>query len=166
MSSPAAAPLAETALDIAAMLVGRAKRAGADAAEALVVDGTSLGVSWRLGNLEDVERSEGRDIGLRVFIGRKQASVSSTDLSEAALQPMIERAVSMARVAPDDPFCGLAEPAILARDWPDLDIEDKSPVPSAEQLAAVAAEAEEAALAVPGVTNSSGAGASFGRSNW
>ncbi len=91
MSSPAAAPIAETALDIAAMLVERAKRAGADAAEALVVDGTSLGVSWRLGNLEDVERSEGRDIGLRVFIGRKQASVSSTDLSEAALQPMTER---------------------------------------------------------------------------
>ncbi len=164
MSSPAAAPIAETALDIAAMLVERARRAGAEAAEALVVDGTSLGVSWRLGKLEDVERSEGRDIGLRVFIGRKQASVSSTDLSEAALQPMIERAVAMARVAPDDPFCGLADPAFLARDWPDLDIEDKSRPPSAEQLAAVAAEAEEAALAVPGVTNSSGAGASFGRS--
>ncbi|MBC7102474.1 MAG: TldD/PmbA family protein [Parvibaculum sp.] len=157
-------PAAETVLDIAAMLVERARKAGADAAEAVVLEGTSLGVSWRLGKLEDVERSEGRDIGLRVFIGKKQASVSSTDLSEAALGPMIERAVAMARVAPDDPWCGLADPGFLARDWPDLDIEDKTPQPSAEALAAVAAEAEEAALAVPGVTNSSGAGASFGRS--
>ena len=164
MSIPATAASTETALDIAANLVERARKAGADAAEALVVEGTSLGVSWRLGKLEDVERSEGRDIGLRVFIGQRQATVSSTDLSEAALAPMIERAVAMARVAPEDPFCGLADPALLARDWPDLDIEDKSPAPSAEALAAVAAQAEEAALAVPGVTNSSGAGASFGRS--
>lgn len=157
-------PATETVLDIAAMLVERARKAGAEAAEAVVLEGTSLGVSWRLGKLEDVERSEGRDVGLRVFIGKKQASVSSTDLSEAALAPMIERAVAMARVAPDDPWCGLADPAFLARDWPDLDIEDKTPQPSAEALAAIAAEAEEAALAVPGVTNSSGAGASFGRS--
>lgn len=155
---------ADTALDIASMLVERAKRAGAEAAEALVVEGTSLGVSWRLGQLEDVERSEGRDLGLRVFIGKRQASVSSTDLTEAALGPMIERAVAMARVAPEDPYCGLAEPHLLARDWPDLDIDDRSDPPSAEDLAAVAAEAEEAALAVKGVTNSSGAGASYGRS--
>lgn len=163
MSSSAALP-AETALDIASMLVERAKRAGADAAEALVVEGTSLGVSWRLGKLEDVERSEGRDLGLRVFIGKRQASVSSTDLTEAALGPMIERAVAMARVAPEDPYCGLAEPHLLARDWPELDIDDRSAPPSAEDLAALAAEAEEAALAVDGVTNSSGAGASYGRS--
>jgi len=164
MSMPATAASTESALDTAAMLVERARKAGADAAEALVVEGTSLGVSWRLGKLEDVERSEGRDVGLRVFIGKKQASVSSTDLSEAALQPMIERAVAMARVAPDDPWCGLADPSRLARDWPDLEIEDKAPAPGAEQLAARAAQAEEAALAVEGVTNSSGAGASYGRS--
>ena len=163
MSSSVTAP-AETALDIASMLVERAKRAGADTAEALVVEGTSLGVSWRLGKLEDVERSEGRDLGLRVFIGKRQASVSSTDLTEAALGPMIERAVAMARVAPEDPYCGLAEPHLLARDWPELDIDDSSAPPSAEDLAALAAEAEEAALAVDGVTNSSGAGASYGRS--
>ncbi|MDX5365685.1 MAG: TldD/PmbA family protein, partial [Alphaproteobacteria bacterium] len=163
MSSSATAP-AETALDIASMLVERAKRAGADAAEALVVEGTSLGVSWRLGKLEDVERSEGRDLGLRVFIGKRQAGVSSTDLTEAALGPMIERVVAMARVAPEDPYCGLAEARLLARDWPDLDIDDRSAPPSAEDLAAMAAEAEEAALAVKGVTNSSGAGASHGRS--
>nr|WP_049767694.1 TldD/PmbA family protein [Parvibaculum lavamentivorans] len=164
MSSSATAHKPETVLDIAAMLVERAQKAGADAAEAMVLEGTSLGVSWRLGRLEDVERSEGRDVGLRVFVGKRQASVSSTDISEAALAPMIERVVAMARVAPEDPYCGLADASLLARDWPDLDIEDKSPQPSAEQLAAVAAEAEEAALAVPGVTNSSGAGASWGRS--
>ncbi|MBA4209785.1 MAG: modulator protein [Parvibaculum sp.] len=164
MSSPTA-PTLESTLDIASMLVERAKKAGAEAAEALVVEGTSLGISWRLGKLEDVERSEGRDAGLRVFIGKRQATVSSTDLSEAALGPMIERAVAMARVAPEDPYCGLAEPHLLARDWPELDIEDKSTAPSAEALAAVAAEAEEAALAVKGVTNSSGAGASHGRSS-
>lgn len=163
--SSSTAPISESTLDIASMLVERAKRAGAEAAEALVVEGTSLGVSWRLGKLEDVERSEGRDAGLRVFIGKRQASVSSTDLSEAALGPMIERAVAMARVAPEDPYCGLAEPHLLARDWPELDIEDRSASPSAEDLAAVAAEAEEAALAVKGVSNSSGAGASHGRSS-
>lgn len=164
MSSRVPAPSSETALDIAAMLVDRARRAGAGAAEAVVLEGTSLGVSWRLGHLEDVERSEGRDVGLRVFMGKRQATVSSTDISEAALAPMIERAVAMARVAPEDPYCGLADASALARDWPDLDIEDKSVPPTAEQLAAMAAEAEEAALAVKGVTNSSGAGAGWGRS--
>jgi PmbA protein len=164
MSSSATLP-PDNALDLASKLVQRARQAGADAAEALVVEGTSLGVSWRLGKLEDVERSEGRDLGLRVFIGKRQATVSSTDLTEAALGPMIERAVAMARAAPEDPYCGLAEPHLLARDWPDLDIDDKSVPPSAEDLATIAAEAEEAALAVKGVTNSSGAGASYGRSS-
>ncbi|PKQ09415.1 MAG: modulator protein [Alphaproteobacteria bacterium HGW-Alphaproteobacteria-12] len=163
MTAPAAAT-PQTALDTAAMLVERAQKAGAETAEAIVAEGTSLGVSWRLGKLEDVERSEGRDVGLRVFIGKRQATVSSTDISEAALAPMIERAVAMARVAPEDRYCGLAEPALLARDWPDLDIDDTSVPPTAEQLAARAAQAEEAALAVKGVTNSSGAGASWGRS--
>lgn len=163
MSSSDTLPAA-SALDLASMLVERARHAGAEAAEVLVVEGTSLGVSWRLGKLEDVERSEGRDIGLRVFSGKKQATVSSTDTSPAALQPMIERAVAMARAAPDDPWCGLADTARLARDWPDLDIEDRSPPPSAEELADLAAEAEAAALAVPGVTNSGGASAGAGRS--
>ena len=101
MSSSATLP-PDNALDLASKLVQRARQAGADAAEALVVEGTSLGVSWRLGKLEDVERSEGRDLGLRVFIGKRQATVSSTDLTEAALGPMIERAVAMARAAPED----------------------------------------------------------------
>lgn len=153
-----------SALDLASMLVERARHAGAEAAEVLIAESASLSVSWRLGRLEDVERSEGRDIGLRVFIGKKQATVSSTDTSQAALQPMIERAIAMARAAPEDPWCGLADKAQLARDWPDLDIEDKTPPLSAEELAALAAEAEEAALAVKGVTNSGGASAGTGRS--
>lgn len=153
-----------SALDLASMLVERARHAGAEAAEVLIAESTSLSVSWRLGKLEDVERSEGRDIGLRVFIGKRQATVSSTDTSQAALQPMIERAVAMARAAPEDPWCGLADKAQLARDWPDLDIEDKTPPLAAEELAALAAEAEEAALAVKGVTNSGGASAGTGRS--
>ncbi|MEX0837949.1 MAG: metallopeptidase TldD-related protein [Parvibaculum sp.] len=153
-----------SALNAASALVDRALKAGAEAAEAVAMEGISLGVSWRLGKLEDVERSEGCDVSLRVFIGKRQASVSTTDLSEASLAPMIERVVAMARAAPEDPYCGLADAALLARDWPDLDIEDKSVPPTAEQLAAFAAEAEEAALAVEGVTNSSGAGAGWGRS--
>ncbi len=146
------------------MLVERARKAGAEAAEAVVVEGQSLGVSWRLGKLEDVERSEGRDVGLRVFIGRRQAVVSTTDLSERSLAPLVERVVAMARVAPEDPYAGLADADLLARGLPDLDIDDPTPAPTAEALAAQAAEAEEAALAVAGVTNSGGAGAQWGRS--
>ncbi len=164
MTRPAEADKRLSTLDMAASLVDRALRAGAEAAEAIAMEGISLGVSWRLGKLEDVERSEGCDVGLRVFIGQRQASVSTTDLSEASLAPMIERVVAMARAAPEDPYCGLADAALLARDWPDLDIEDTSVPPTAEQLAAFAAEAEEAALAVNGVSNSSGAGAGWGRS--
>ncbi|HMM13305.1 MAG TPA: metallopeptidase TldD-related protein [Parvibaculum sp.] len=146
------------------MLVERALQAGADAAEAIVFEGQSLGVSWRLGKLEDVERSEGRDVGLRVFIGSRQAVVSTTDLSERSLGPLVERVVAMARVAPEDPYAGLADPDLLASSWPDLEIDDPSSAPTAEALAASAAEAEEAALAVKGVTNSGGAGAQWGRS--
>lgn len=156
--------IAGSVVDAAAMLVERALKAGADAAEAIVFEGQSLGVSWRLGKLEDVERSEGRDVGLRVFIGSRQAVVSTTDLSERSLGPLVERVVAMARVAPEDPYAGLADPDLLASSWPDLEIDDPSSVPTAEALAASAAEAEEAALAVKGVTNSGGAGAQWGRS--
>lgn len=167
MSRPQNAPSSQTSvLDDASMLVGHALRAGAEAAEAVVLEGQSLGVSWRLGKLEDVERSEGRDVGLRVFIGRRQATVSTTDLSERSLGPLIERVVAMARIAPEDPYAGLADKALLAREVRDLDldIDDAAHVPAAEDLAKAAAEAEDAALAVAGVTNSGGAGASWGRS--
>lgn len=151
-------------LDVARSLVERAVKAGADAADALVVEGTSVGASWRLGKLEDVERSEGRDLGLRVLIGKRQAIVSSTDLSERSLAPLIERAVAMAKAAPEDRYCGLAPSIDLATSWQDLDLSDTSVGLDTDALAARAAQAEEAALAVKGVTNSEGASAGWGRS--
>lgn len=164
MAQKQPATISAATLETAASLVERALKAGAGAAEAIVAEGTSLGVSWRLGKLEDVERSEGRDVGLRVFAGKRQAVVSSTDLSERALAPLIERAVAMARAAPEDPYCGLAGRDMLAREWPELDIDEGGEGPGAEALAAMAAEAETAALDVKGVTNSGGAGAHWGRS--
>jgi len=151
-------------LTILEQLIDRARQAGAEAADAVMVQSTALGVSWRLGELEDLERSEDQDIGLRVLIGRKQASVSSSDISEAALDQLASRAVDMARFAPEDPYCGLADAAQLAKDWPrDLDLADPGE-PSAEALIEAAAEAEDAARAVEGITNSEGASASWGRS--
>ncbi|MEQ9144089.1 MAG: TldD/PmbA family protein [Parvibaculaceae bacterium] len=148
--------------DLLEDLIGRAQKSGADAADALMVESTSFGASVRLGKTEDVERSETQDLGLRVMIGQRQAVVSTTDVSPRALDPLIERAISMAKVAPEDPYCGLADPALLARQVPDLDLDDGSD-PQAESLVERALSAEEAALAIDGVTNSGGAGASFGR---
>jgi len=149
-------------LDLLSDLVSRARRAGADAADAIRVDGTSLGLSWRLGSLEDVLRAEGVDLGLRVFVGQRQATVSTNDLSPAALDELIARAVAMARIAPEDPFAGLADADLIARTLDDLDLEDKDE-PSTERLATLAREAEDAARAVKGVTNSEGGGGSWSR---
>jgi PmbA protein len=143
-------------------LVARAKRAGAAAAAATLTEAISVSVSRRLGALEGVERSEGRDLGLRVFVGRRNAHVSSTDLGAGAQADMVERALAMARAAPEDPYAGLAEPEDLARAWPDLDLDD--PIePAPERLTELAATAEDAARAVPGVTNSEGADAGWSR---
>lgn len=149
-------------LDLLNDLIGRARRAGADAADATLTEATSVSVTRRLGALEGIERSEGRDLGLRVFVGKRNAHVSSTDLSPAALDAVVERALAMARAAPEDPYAGLAEPEDLARDWPDLDLDDPDE-PSPERLTAMAAAAEDAARAVPGVTNSEGADAGWSR---
>src|ERR1700752_4606992 len=111
-------------IDLLQDLIGRARRAGADAADAVFVEGTSLSHGRRLGNTEKLERSEGHDLGLRVFVGRQQAVVSSSDRSPKALDELVERAVAMARTVPEDPFCGIAEPAEIARDWPVLDMTD------------------------------------------
>ncbi len=143
-------------------LISRAKSIGADAADALMVESTSFGASFRLGKVEDIERSETQDLGLRVMVGKRQAVVSTTDVSARALDPLVERAVAMAKVAPEDPYCGLADPAQLAKSIPDLELDDGSE-PSADALIERARAVEEAALAVEGVTNSGGAGASFGR---
>ncbi|MBR0680991.1 TldD/PmbA family protein [Roseomonas eburnea] len=141
-------------------LIAAAKRAGADAADALLVASASLSVRRRLGQIEQLERSEGCDLGLRVFLGQRQAIVSSTDPDPKGFAALAERAVAMARVVPEDPFGGL--PTAVATPPRDLDLTD-AVEPSAQDLLARAAAAEEAALAVPGVTNSDGADASWGR---
>ena len=153
----------ENAIDLLHDLIGRARRAGADAADAVFVEGVSLSHGRRLGKTEKLERSEGHDLGLRVFVGRQQAMVSSSDRSPKALDQLVERAVAMARAVPEDPFCGIADPDQIAHDWPALDMADPDE-PSAEVLIERARAAEEAALAVPGVTNSEGAEAGWGRS--
>ncbi len=155
--------LNNNAIDLLHDLIGRARRAGADAADAVLFEGTSLSHGRRLGKTEKLERSEGQDLGLRVFIGRQQAIVSSSDRSPKALGELIERAVAMAKTVPEDPYCGLAESDEIARDWPALDMFDPEE-PSAEVLIERARAAEEAALAVKGVTNSEGAEAGWGRS--
>ncbi|GEC51549.1 PmbA protein [Bradyrhizobium japonicum] len=147
--------------DLAQRLVDAAKRAGADAADAIAVRGVSQGVEVRDGRVEETERSEGDDVGLRVFVGQRQAVVSTNDVSGDGVAKLAERAVAMARVAPDDKYVGLADPALHAHDFPDLDLLDRK-VPSTAELEQRAIEAEAAALAVKGVTKSGGASASTG----
>nr|WP_249168197.1 TldD/PmbA family protein [Bradyrhizobium elkanii] len=147
--------------DLAQRLVDAAKRAGADAADAIAVRGVSQGVEVRDGRVEETERSEGDDVGLRVFVGQRQAVVSTNDVSGGGVAKLAERAVAMARVAPDDKYVGLADPALHAHDFPDLDLLDRK-VPTTAELEQRAIEAEAAALAVKGVTKSGGASASTG----
>ena len=143
-------------------LIAKAKRLGAEAADAVVFGSVSASVSYRLGKLEEVERSESSDLGLRVFIGRRQAAVASTDLSQRALDALAERAVAMARETPEDPYCGLAPREVLAKTWPALDLEDTHE-PAAERLVELAKNCESAAREVKGITNSEGASAGWGR---
>ncbi|TWC00497.1 microcin-processing peptidase 1 [Bradyrhizobium macuxiense] len=147
--------------DLAQRLVDAAKRAGADAADAIAVRGVSQGVEVRDGRVEETERSEGDDVGLRVFVGQRQAVVSTNDVTGDGIAKLAERAVAMARVAPDDKYVGLADPALHAHDFPDLDLLDRN-VPTTAELEQRAIAAEAAALAVKGVTKSGGASASTG----
>jgi len=147
-------------LDLLSDLIAKAKKAGAEAADAVYVHGVSLSHGQRLGNLERLERSEGQDLGLRVLIGKRQAIVSSTDHGPKALAELVERAVAMARNVPEDPYCGLAEPGQLAKTIPSLEICDTAE-PAPETLIEHAKACEEAALAVKGVTNSEGAEAGW-----
>jgi len=147
-------------------VVAAALAAGADAAEAVAAERRALSISVRLGELEEVEREESRDLGLRVFVGRRQASVSGSDVSPAARAKLVERAVAMARLAPEDPYAGLADPDRLARGpLPDLDLYDPAE-PSAEALEDRARTAEAAARATPKVTNTDGASASWSSGEW
>ena len=150
-------------LNLLGDLIAKARAAGADAADAVLFDSASVSLSQRLGATEKLERSESGDLGLRVFIGKRQAIVSSSDRSAKALGELVERAVAMARVVPEDPFAGLADPEQIAHSFPEIDILDPAE-PDIEILMERARRAEEAALAVAGVTNSEGADAGWSRS--
>ncbi|PLX36174.1 MAG: modulator protein [Hyphomicrobiales bacterium] len=145
----------------AAALVEAAKKAGADAADAVVVKSASLGVEVRNGKVEESQRSENDDYALRVFVGKRVASVSTNTFDDIAA--LAERAVAMARVTPEDPYATLADAAALARDFPDLDLVDTAN-PDSAALTEMALAAEAAGLAVKGVTKSTGASASAGYS--
>lgn len=158
----------ETALDEALLhdVVQAALKAGADGAEAVGMQRRALSVSSREGALEEVEREESRDLGLRVFVGQRQANASGSDLSAAARGRLVERVVAMARLAPEDPYAGFApRDRLAAGPTPDLDLFDTAE-PSAEALEAAAAEADATARAQPGVTNGDGASASWSASEW
>lgn len=145
-------------------IVARARAAGADAADAVFAADAATEISVRLGKLEDVGRSENEELGLRVFVGKRTASVSTSDLSREAMDALVERAVAMAREAPEDKWAGLAPPERLLHGAPPmLDLDDGGEIAPTE-LRAMAEAAEDAARAVPGVTNSEGGGASASRS--
>src|SRR5260221_8915739 len=147
-------------------VVSAALKAGADAAEAAFAERQSLSITVRLGELEEVEREESRDLGVRVFIGQRQAVVSGSDVSSEGRDKLIERVVAMARLAPEDPYAGLAPADRLASgESRDLDIYDATEM-DREALEARALEAEDAMRAVDGVTNSSGGSAEWSASSW
>ncbi|MCX7863562.1 MAG: metallopeptidase TldD-related protein [Novosphingobium sp.] len=156
----------QAALDKVVDLVRCAGHAGADAADAVITASASDGVQVRLGKLEDIQRSEDAHISLRVFVGKRSASIGSTDLGDAALAELAERAVAMAQAAPEDPYAGLAPEALLMRGpVADLDLVDPDE-PSPQALRQSAEEAEQAALDINGISNSEGASASAGRSTF
>ncbi|MEX1236009.1 MAG: TldD/PmbA family protein [Roseovarius sp.] len=151
--------------DLAQSLLAAARRAGADSADAMVATGASQVIDVRGGALEQAERSEATDVGLRVLVGRRQANVSSSDIRPETLDILAERAVAMAREAPEDPHAGLADASQLARDW-DMDalqLADPAPEPEPAELQRRAAEAEAAALATPGVSQVQASTAGYDR---
>jgi PmbA protein len=153
--------MTHSAQEILNDVIAQARKAGADSADALLIDSTDLSVSMRLGAVESLERSESGDLGLRVFIGKQQAVVSSSDRRAATLQEMVGRAIAMAKLAPEDEYCGIADAGEVAKNYPAIDMADTIEF-SAEQLIAQAREAEDAARAVAGVTNSDGVGSGWG----
>jgi PmbA protein len=146
---------------LAERLVDAARQAGAGAADAVAVRSVSLGIEVREGRVEETERSEGDDVGLRVLVGNRQAVVSTNDIKGDGVERLAQRAVAMARAAPEDPYAGLADRDHLAREIPELDLLDPQ-MPSVGRLEQLALEAEAAALGVPGVAKSGGASASAG----
>lgn len=148
-------------------LLKLARAAGADAADAMAVSGTSVMIDVREGALEQAERAEGVDIGLRVLLGHKQATVSASDIRPDTLEQMAMRAVAMAREAPEDPHQGLANPQQLARDW-DLDaleLADPTDEPSPQALERDAREAEAAAKDTGLISQVQSASAAYGHTD-
>ncbi|MFY0693279.1 MAG: TldD/PmbA family protein [Paracoccaceae bacterium] len=146
-------------------LLHAAETAGAENADALAVDGSSISIDVLNGALEHAERSEGVEVGLRVLIGKRQACVSSSLIDDATLSEMAERAVAMAREAPEDPYIGLAAPDQLAQDWDvaGLELTDPTPEPEAAALEDDAKRAEAAALGFDGISQVQSASAGYGR---
>jgi PmbA protein len=162
---PRSKPGGAAALSLLHPLIDRAVAAGASAADAVFVHRRALTIAWRLGKQESLERADAADIGLRVLSGRRQALVSTSDFSETSLRQLVERAMGMVREVPEDPFCGLAEPGeVIAH--PALVDGDDGSEPSVAQVSERAADAEAAALAVAGVTNSEGAEAWSGHQTY
>jgi len=151
--------------DLTQQLLDAARRAGADSADAIAVDGTSISIDVRAGALEHAERSEGVDIGLRVLVGQRQACVSSSDTKPDTLIQVAERAVAMAKEAPEDPYAGLADPSQLATnlDTDILELFDPSEEPDPAALQDAAARAEAAALRNPGISQVQSASSGYSR---
>lgn len=156
--------MTDTLHDLGQSLLDAARKAGAETADAMVMQGTSLSIDVREGALEQAERSEATDLGLRVLIGRKQAIVSASDGSDATIQAMAERAVAMAREAPEDPYVGLADRDQLAKGWnaEQLELFDPAPEPTPAALQQDALASEAAGLSVNGVSQVQSANASYG----
>lgn len=152
--------------DLTEAMLHAAHKAGAEAADAMASEGRSISIDVRDGALEQAERAEGVEIGLRVLIGQRQACVAASDVSADTIAQIAERAVDMARIAPEDPHIGLADPDQLARDWDvaSLDLVEQGDEPAPADLQTSAAEAEAVALATPGITQAEAAAASFSRS--
>ena len=146
---------------LAERLVKAARSAGADAADAVAMRSMSQSVEVRDGAVEESQRAEGNDMGLRVLVGKRQAVVSTNDIQGESVDALAERAVAMARAAPEDRFAGLADQDLLAREFPDLDLVDRA-LPDVGALEQAARRAEQAGLAVKGVSKSGGASASAG----
>jgi PmbA protein len=156
--------MTHTPQDLSHALLDAARKAGADAADALVVQGTSVSIEVRAGALEQAERAEGMDLGLRVLVGQRQALVSASDARPETMAAMAERAVAMAKEAPEDPNVGLADADQLAKSWNTnaLELEDPTPEPDPDTLQTDALRAETAGLAVSGVSQVQAAGAAYG----
>ncbi len=155
--------MTQTHADLTQMMLDAARRAGADAADALVEEGRSNVVEVRGGMLEHAERAEAVDLGLRVLVGQRQASISSSDVRPETITILAERAVAMAREAPEDPYIGLADPSQLVMGWDmdALELADPTSEPSPAALQDLACRAEAAALGVPGVTQAQSASAAY-----